>query len=54
MPEAVNAAKASSATEAGRNINQDLNVFTGYKFETLATLSNPLQYTPREVIEKKN
>lgn len=53
VPEAVNAAKASSATEAGRNINQDLNVFTGYKFETLATLSNPLQYTPREVIEKR-
>ncbi|CAD6623286.1 CEI_1a_G0017630.mRNA.1.CDS.1 [Saccharomyces cerevisiae] len=53
VPEAVNAAKASSATEAGRNINQDLNVFTGYKFETMATLSNPLQYTPREVIEKR-
>ena len=37
VPEAVNAAKASSATEAGRNINQDLNVFTGYKFCLLYT-----------------
>lgn len=53
VPDAVGATTATSTPGTGHSNDQDLNAFTGYKFETLVTLSNPLQYTPREVIEKR-
>lgn len=40
-------------TTSGNNL-QDTAMYTGYKFESIATLKQPLPYTERSTLEKRN